>query len=55
MDVDLHGYLFNSKKSYKILYRKEALAHGVAHTNGRGISPSIIQKKEKNINHTKQL
>ena len=47
--------LFNSKKLYKALYRTEALAHGVARTNGQGIPPSIIQKEEKNINRAEQL
>jgi len=46
--------LFNSKKLYEALYRTEALAHGVARTNGRGIPPSIIQKEEKNINCAKK-
>jgi hypothetical protein len=47
--------LFNSKKLYEALYRTEALAHGVARTNGRGTPPSIIQKEEKNINCAEQL
>ena len=47
--------LFNSKKLYEALYRTEALAHGVACTNGRGTPPSIIQKEEKNINFAEQL
>ena len=47
--------LFNSKKLYEALYRTEALAHGVACTNGRGTPPSIIQKEEKNINCAEQL
>jgi hypothetical protein len=37
------------------LNRTEVLAHGVAHTNGQGIPPLIIQKEEKNINSTEQL
>jgi len=47
--------LFNLKKLYEALYRMEALAHGVALTNGRCIPPSIIQKEERNINWAKQL
>ena len=47
--------LLNTKKLYEALYRMEALAHGVACTNGQGISPSIIQKEEKNINRAEQL
>ena len=42
--------LYNLKKLYEALYRTEALAHGVALTNGQGIPPSIIQKEERNIN-----
>ncbi len=34
--------LFNSKKLDEALYRTEALAHGVARTNGRSIPPSIV-------------
>jgi hypothetical protein len=40
--------LFNSKKLYTALYMAECLAHGVARTSGCGISPSIIQREEKN-------
>jgi hypothetical protein len=47
--------LFNSRKLYEALYRTEALAHGVARTNGRGIPPSIIQKEEKNVSRAEQL
>jgi hypothetical protein len=48
--------LFNSKKLYEaFLYRTEALAHRVAHTNGQGIPPSIIQNEEKNISGAEQL
>ncbi len=47
--------LFNSKKLYEALYRTEALAHGVVHTNRQGIPPSIIQKEEKNISCAEQL
>ncbi len=47
--------LFNSKKLYEALYRTEALSHGVAHTKGQGIPPSIIQKEEKNISRAEQL
>jgi hypothetical protein len=47
--------LFNSKKLYKALYKTEALVYGVAHTNGQGIPPWIIQKEEKNINCAEQL
>ena len=36
--------LFNSVKLYSALYRAEALAHGVARTNGRGVPKGIIQK-----------
>ena len=47
--------LFNSRKLYEALYRTEALAHGVASTNGRGIPPSIIQKEDKNVSRAEQL
>jgi hypothetical protein len=47
--------LFNSKKLYEALYKTEALAHGVAHTNGQGIPPLIIQTEEKSINCAEQL
>jgi hypothetical protein len=40
--------LFNSVKLYSALYRANALAHGVARTNGRGVPAAIIQKEEKN-------
>ena len=49
------GNLFNSKKLYEALYRTEALAHGVARTNGQGIPPLIIQKEEKNVLCAEQL
>ena len=39
--------LFNSVKLYSALYRAEALAHGVAHTNGWGVPKGIIQKVKK--------
>ena len=39
--------LFNSVKLYSALYRAEALAHGVARTNGRGVPKGIIQKVKK--------
>ena len=55
MDVDLYGSLFNSKKLYKALCRTKALVHGVVHTNGQGIPPSIIQKEEKSISCIEQL
>jgi hypothetical protein len=35
--------LFNLQKLFSALYIAQALAHGVARTNGRGIPPSIIQ------------
>jgi hypothetical protein len=35
--------LFNLQKLFSALYLAQALAHGVARTNGRGIPPSIIQ------------
>jgi hypothetical protein len=47
--------LFNSVKLYSALYRAEALAHGVARTNGRGIPMAIIQKEEKNRDRAEKL
>jgi hypothetical protein len=47
--------LFNSVKLYHTLYRAEALAHGVARTNGRGIPTAIIQKEEKNRDRAEKL
>jgi len=41
--------LFNSQKLFSALYLAQALAHGVARTNDRGIPPSIIQREEKNV------
>ena len=41
--------LFNSHKLFGTLYQAEALAHGVARTNGRGLPSSAIQKEEKNL------
>jgi hypothetical protein len=46
---------FNSQKLFTALLIAEALAHGVARTNGRGVPPSIIQKEEKNKDRTKKL
>ncbi len=47
--------LFNSQKLFTALHIAEALAHGVACTNGRGVPPSIIQKEEKNKDRAKKL
>jgi hypothetical protein len=47
--------LFNSHKLFSALYLAEALAHGVARTNGRGIPPSIIQREEKNVRLAERL
>jgi hypothetical protein len=47
--------LFNSQKLFTALYRTQALAHGVARTNGRGIPPSIIQSEEKNVKLAESL
>jgi hypothetical protein len=47
--------LFNSQKSFTALHIAEALAHGVAHTNGLGVPPSIIQKEEKNKDCAEKL
>ena len=41
--------LFNSQKLFTALHRTQALAHGVARTNGHGIPPSINQREEKNV------
>ncbi len=46
--------LFTSHKLFGTLYQAEALAHGVARTNGRGLPSSIIQKEEKNLAQTEQ-
>jgi hypothetical protein len=47
--------LFNSVKLYSALYRANALAHGVARTNGRGVPAAIIQKEEKNKDGAEKL
>ena len=47
--------LFNSVKLYSALYRANALAHGVARTNGRGVPAAIIQKEEKNKDRAEKL
>ena len=47
--------LFNHVKLYHKLYRAEALAHGVAGMNGRGILVGIIQKEEKNKDRAEKL
>jgi hypothetical protein len=47
--------LFNSVKLFSALYRAEALAHGVARTNGRGVPAGIIQKEEKNKDRAEKL
>jgi hypothetical protein len=47
--------LFNSQKLFSALYLAQALAHGVARTNGRGIPPSIIQREEKNVKLAESL
>ena len=45
--------LFNSHKLFGALYQAEALACGVARTNGRGLPSSIIQKERKNLAQAK--
>ena len=40
---------------FSALYLAQALAHGVARTNGRGIPPSIIQREEKNVKLAESL
>ena len=47
--------LFNSQKLFTALHTAEALAHGVARANGRGVPPSIIQKEEKNKDRAEKL
>jgi hypothetical protein len=47
--------LFNSQKLFTALHIAEALAHGVARTNRRGVPPLIIQKEEKNKDRAKKL
>jgi hypothetical protein len=47
--------LFNSQKLFTALHIAEALAHGVADTNGRGVPPLIIQKEEKNKDCAEKL
>ena len=47
--------LFNSVKLYQALYKAEALAHGVARTNGCGLPPAIIQTEEKNKDKAEKL
>jgi hypothetical protein len=39
--------LFNSLKLFTALHTAEALAHGVAHANGRGVPPSIIKRRRR--------
>ncbi len=45
--------LFNSHKLFGALYQAEALVHGVARTNGRGLPSSIIQREERNLAQAK--
>ena len=47
--------LFNSQKLFSALYLAQALAHGVARTNGHGTPPSIIQREEKNVKLAESL
>ncbi len=47
--------LFNLQKLFTALYLAQALAHGVARTNGHGIPPSIIQREEKNVKLAESL
>ncbi len=47
--------LFNLQKLFSAFYMVEALAHGVARTNGRGLPPSIIQWEEKNAKLAESL
>jgi hypothetical protein len=47
--------LFNSQKLFTALHIAEALAHGVARTNARGVPPLIIQKEEKNKDRAEKL
>ena len=47
--------LYNSVKLFQGLYRVEALAHGVARTNGRGLPPSIIQREDTNKSNAEKL
>jgi hypothetical protein len=47
--------LFNLQKLFGALYIVEALAHGVARTNGRGLPPIIIQWEEKNVKLAESL
>jgi hypothetical protein len=47
--------LFNSQKLFTALYLAQALAHGVARTNVRGIPPSIIQQEENNLKLAESL
>jgi hypothetical protein len=47
--------LFNFVKMYHALYRAEALAHGVARTNRRGVLMAIIQKEKKNRDCAEKL
>jgi hypothetical protein len=47
--------LFNSQKLFSALYMVEVLAHGDARTNGRGLSPFIIQWEEKNAKLAESL
>jgi hypothetical protein len=47
--------LFDSQKLFMALHIAEALEHGFACTNGRGVPPSIIQKEEKNKDRAEKL
>jgi hypothetical protein len=47
--------LFNLQKLFTALHIAEALAHGVARTNRRGVPPLIIQKEEKNKDRAEKL
>jgi hypothetical protein len=47
--------LFNLQNLFSVLYMVEALAHGVARINGRGLPPSIIQREEKNAKLSESL
>ena len=55
IDLDLHGQPLHSHKLFTALHIAEVLVHGVAHTNGRGVPPLIIQKEEKNKDCAKKL
>jgi hypothetical protein len=40
--------LFNSTKLFMVLYKVDALAHGVVRTSGCAVPPSVIQREEIN-------